>query len=274
MRSLNVAKARTKYCKEPDYKGHRNQRACRTCNRLLGCCRIFSAEHATINIGARRVRGAVSENQQKQIEGREVCVKGERRCCRNSFAQGIRTGSTVECASKQRKARQQQEPHNNQAGLHKVGAQNRKLPTRKRVACKHRRRHNRSSRIAHGSKSHQELGSCNNLGRHNARPRHGNHNSCHQARALAVQVLDQIGQRIFTMLVSTACKRYERQEPKRPHQHKPACGPAESSAAIDGANHGRPAKNRRHEATGYRLRRRTLARHEEIGNVFYAPRTA
>ena len=76
------------------------------------------------------------------------------------------------------------------------------------------------------------------------------------------------------MLVGTARNRNQRKQAKCTHQHEPARGPAELCAAIDGANHGRPAKNRCNQATGYRLRRRPFARHEKIGNVLYAPRTA
>ena len=144
------------------------------------------------------------------------------------------------------------------------------LPASERVARKYCRRDKRRLRVPERCERHQELCGRDNLCGDNAGPRDRYHQGCHQSRAPAVQVLDKIRQRVFTMVVRTARKRNQCDKPERAYEHEPGGGPAEPGTAIDGANHGRPAKDCRHQAPRHRLGRRALARHEEIRNVLDA----
>ena len=190
------------------------------------------------------------------------------RICRTCYARYCRRIAEV------RETREHQQPRDNQARLEKVRAQNGKLPARERVSREHDRRRNCRRGVAHRRESHQEFCRRDNLCRHDARPGDGNHDGGDRARALAVQVLYQVGEGVFPVLVCARCERDERQEPESAREHEPACRPAEPCAGIYRPDNGRPAENRGHQAPRDRLGRCPLARHEKVGNVLHAQRTA
>ena len=265
-RTGHVAEPRAVYSEEADDERDRDERAGRVRDALLRRGHVLRAEHAAEDVGARRVRGAVREHQQEQVERREVRVERERR--RGSAAQrGAR--ETVR-AAEQREARHDQQPRDNQAGLEKVRAQDGKLPARERVAREHGRRRDSRRRVAQRGERHQELGRSDDLCRHDARPRDRNHHRRHQARALPVQVLHQVRERVLPVTVRAARERNQRDKPERPHEHEPAGGTAEPRAGIHGTDDGRPAENRRDETPRHRPRRRALARHKKVGNALHA----
>ncbi len=221
--ALHFAETRAIDREEPDDERHRDERAgCRSDGLL---CRrdILRAEHAAENVGPRSVRGAVGENQQEQVERREVRMERERRyvnracgircACRGECARSLRDVGNLRGLTEQREARKHQQTRDNQACLEKVRAQNGELPARKRVSREYRRRRDCRRRVAHRRESHQELCRSDNLCRHDARPGDGNHDGCDEPRTLAVKIFHQVGQRVFTVTVCPRSKRNERQEP-------------------------------------------------------------
>ena len=282
--ALHFAETRAIDREEPDDERHRDERA--GCRRDGLLCRrdILRAEHAAENVGPRSVRGAVGENQQEQVERREVRMERERRyvnracgircACRGERARSLRDVGNLRSVSEQRETREYQQTDDDQARLEKVRAQNGELPARERVAREYRRRRDGRRRVAHRRESHQEFCRRDNLCRHDARPGDGNHDGCDEPWALAVKIFHQVGQCVFPVTVCPRSKRNERQEPERTREHEPARGPAEPRSGIDCTDDGRPAENRGHETPRDRLCRRTLARHEKVGNVLHAPRTA
>ena len=203
-------------------------------------------------------------------EGRRTC-----RCyacsCRGTCSH---TCCRIACAVKQREAREHQQARDNQACLQKVRTQNGKLAARERVARKHRRRYDGGRGVFHRRECHQELCRGDNLCRHDACPGDGNHDGCDCPRAFTIQVLYQVGECVFPVLVCPRGERDECEEPEGARKHEPAGGPAEFYPGIDRPDNGRPAKNCSHQTPGDRQCGGTLARHEKVGNVLHAPRTA
>ena len=167
-----------------------------------------------------------------------------------------------------------QQARDNQASLEEVRAQYGKLAARERVARKHRRRGDCRRRVAHRGECHQELCRGDNLCRHDACPGDGNHDGCDCPRAFTIQVLYQVGECVFPVLVCPRGERDECEEPEGTRKHEPAGGPAEFCSGIYGPDYGRPAENCGHQAPCNGLCRSPLARHEKVGNVLHAPRTA
>ena len=221
--SLHFAETSAIDREEPDDERHRDERAGRRSDGLLCRRDILRAEHAAENVGPRSVRGAVGENQQEQVERREVRMERERRyvnracgircACRGERARSLRDVGNLRSVSEQRETREYQQTDDDQARLEKVRAQNGELPARKRVSREYRRRRDCRRRVAHRRESHQEFRRSDNLCRHDARPGDGNHDGCDEPRTLAVKIFHQVGQRVFTVTVCPRSKRNERQEP-------------------------------------------------------------